>query len=728
MTSLARWCFRHRWLVVALWLVASLGSTIAYHGIGGNFSSNLVLSGTQSYDASALLSRATPPTTGDSEQIVFAVSRGTVRAAAVVRRTDRLLGQIAKLPHVTAVGSPYTAADASQIGRSGKVAYANVTFDVNSSAVPSSEASRYVSLVTGASRRGLDYQAQGDVAANGSPSGSSTALPIGFVAAGLVLLLVFGTLLATALPLLTAAVSLGTGIAVVGLLSNVFSMASFASELALLVGLGVGVDYALFIVTRYRQGRLRGLPIEEAVIQALDTSGRAVMFAGMTVCIAMLGMVALGVSFLYGVAIAASITVAFTVIAALTLLPALLSLFGERVMRRRDRRAIAAGQFCTCDESPGWARWVAIVQRRPAVFAAIAAAIMLVFAAPAMSMRLGSADQSNNSAGSTNYKAYNLLAEGFGPGSNGPLVLVATVTSPAQRDDFATLVASAARNPDVASVSAPSLLPLRIDGARIAVANVVPKGSPQAVSTANLVTSLRNTTIPAIAARSGLHVLVGGQTATFIDIASVLSQKLPLFVGVVVALSCLLLTAVFRSLAIPLTAALMNLLSTGSSLGIVTAIFQFGWLRGLFGVTSTGPIESFLPVLLFPILFGLSMDYEVFLVSRMREEWTRRADNREAVAHGLAATGKTINAAAAIMVLVFAAFVLGGGRIIELFGIGLASAVLFDAVIVRSVIVPSVMLLLGDVNWHLPPILARILPQLRLEGTPLEPVLEPPVV
>ena len=723
MRALARWCFGHRRIVVAIWLVVTVGSTALATGVGSEYSNDLTLPHTESFEASALLHRIQPKRHGDTEQVVIAVAHGSVMSASVRVRTDAMLARIARLPHVTRIGSPYAPGAAGQIAPSGRIAFADVTFNETSSEIGSSEAKRFNALVTGASRGLVQFQASGDIAENGDPSSASTALPIGFIAAGVVLFMVFGTLSATMLPLLTAAVSLGTGIAAVGLLSNVMDVASFASQLSLLIGLGVGIDYALFIVTRYRQGRMRGLGPEDAVVQALDTSGRAVLFAGMTVCIAMLGMLALGVSFLYGVALAASITVAFTVLAALTLLPALLALLGDRALRRRDRRAIAQRRFVFSDESPGWARWTRILQRRPAVFAVSAIVLMLVIGVPFTSMRLGSADAGSDPPGTTTYKAYELLAQGFGPGYNGPIELVAQVSSAAQRAEFRAATAVAAHDPDVASATTPTFLPGGSDRSQVAVASLLPKGSPEAVSTANLVQALRARILPNATGPSALRVLVGGETATFTDVATVLSMKLPLFVGVVVAVSFLLLTAVFRSLAVPFTAALMNLLSTGSSLGIVTAIFQFGWLRGLFGVTSTGPIESFLPVLLFPILFGLSMDYEVFLVARIHEEWHRRGCTRQAVAHGLAATGKTINAAAAIMVLVFAAFVLGGQRVIELFGIGLASAVLLDAVIVRSVIVPSVMLLLGDTNWHLPAVLGRAIPQLRIEGRRLEAAL-----
>jgi RND superfamily putative drug exporter len=451
-------------------------------------------------------------------------------------------------------------------------------------------------------------------------------------------------------------------------------------------------------------------------MEAVDTSGRAVMFAGVIVCVALLGMFALGVSFLYGVAIAASIAVSFTVVAAVTLVPALLGFFGTRVLRRRERRGLADGRVRTSDESSGWARWARWMQRRPAAFALVAALLMALLAVPFLSMRLGSADAGSDPAGTTTRKAYDLLAEGFGPGYNGPLQLVARLSGSAQRAEFVRVERAVAALPDVVAATPPQVLP------GVALAEVYPKGSPQAASTAALLHAVRGRVVPAVTRGTGLRVLVGGQTAIFDDFATLLGHKLPLFLGVVVVVSFVLLVAVFRSLLVPLVAALMNLLSAAAAFGVVTAVFQDGFGAALIGVDKTGPIEAFLPVMMFAILFGLSMDYEVFLVTRIHEEWHRRRDNREAVAHGLAATGRTITAAAAIMILVFAAFILGGTRIIDLFGVGLASAVLLDAVVVRSVLVPALMLWLGEANWALPRGLARFIPHLRVEGTAVRPL------
>ena len=716
MRAAARWCYRHRLLVVALWMVGLIGTTIAAQGIGSSYQDNFSLPQTQSFQAMSLLKRAAPRVAGDVDRLVVATAHGRVTDAAVRTRMNALLARVARMPHVTEIGSPYTAVNAHQVASSGRIAFATITFDRPAGDLPGQEVAAYDRMIQSASGHGVTFAGDGQAAEDGNPSGPSTGLPIGFAAAGVVLLLVFGTLLAVLLPLITAGFALGVSIAVVGLASHLFTIASFSGQLSMLIGLGVGVDYALFIVTRYRQGMLRGLDREDAVVEALDTSGRAVMFAGAIVCVAMLGMMLLGVSFLFGVAVAAAITVAFTVIAAMTLTPALLSLFGSHVLRRSDRRAIATAQFASSDESPAWRRWTDWMAKRPALFAALASCLMLLVAMPFFSMRLGAADASSDPTSTTTHQAYGLLAEGFGPGYNGPLEVVASVNSARQRVAFAAVVDAIRRTADVRHVAGPTYTTNGRTGAGLA--EVYPNGSPQAASTTALLSELRNQVVPEAASRSGLTVLVGGQTAVFADFAAVLTAKLPLFVGIVVLVSSLLLMVVFRSLVVPVAAALMNLMSTASSLGVVTAVFQFGWFDRLLGI-APGPIEAFVPVLMFPILFGLSMDYEVFLVSRIYEEWHHRSDNREAVTHGLAATGKTITAAAAIMVLVFAAFVLGGQRIIEMFGIGLASAVLLDAAIVRSVVVPALMLLLGHANWHMPAWLERRLPHLRVEGSGL---------
>ncbi len=709
MRKLARWCFTHRRLVLVAWLVIAVGGTVISSSVGSNFNASFTLRGAESTNATALLQRNAPAASGSSNQVVIETSTGKVTDPAVRQSVSAMLARLRAVPQVGSVTSPYAPGSANQISRDGSVEFATVTFNQDSDKIPLKDIKQVVAVAKSAASPSVNVQLGGQ-AIGRTNQGGTGGLPIGMGLALVVLLIVFGSPLAAALPLIVAGFALATGVAAMGLLSHVISMPDFSSQLALLIGLGVGVDYALFIVTRYRQALMRGVSSEDAVIQALDTSGRAVLFAGMTVGIALLGMLALGVSLLSGAGIASSVVVAFTVLAALTLLPALLGFFGSRTLTRRARRALGAGELRTSDESPGWARWAGILQRRPALFAAGAAALMLVIAIPFLSMRVGSSDAGSDPASSTTRQAYDLLAKGFGPGFNGPLQLVAKVNAPGQRQQFKQVLTAISHTKNIASVS-----PASVVGGGVATAQVFPKGSPQAASTSDLVTTLRTRVIPG-ASQDRVHVLVGGQTAVFADFSSILSGKLPLFIGVVVLLSFVLLMAVFRSIAIPLMAAVMNLLSVGAAFGVVTAVFQDGWLLSLIGENRTGPIQAFLPVIVFAILFGLSMDYEVFLVSRIYEEWHRRRDNTAAVVHGLAATGRTITAAAAIMVLVFGAFILGGEHVIKLFGVGLAAAVLMDALIVRSILIPGLMLALGKINWALPKSLDRVLPRLNVEG------------
>jgi RND superfamily putative drug exporter len=497
-------------------------------------------------------------------------------------------------------------------------------------------------------------------------------------------------------------------------------MASFTSQLCTLIGLGVGIDYSLFILTRVRSGIRRGLSVQDAVVTAAGTAGRAVLFAGITVCVALLGMVTVGVSVLSGAAIAASVAVLFPMMAAQTLLPALVRIVGKRTLTRRQRAALARGETDIPEASRRWLGWARRVEAHRVMYALGALAVLVALGVPFFSMRQGSADYSTNptSTTTTTYRAYEMLAQGFGPGFSGPLQLVAPINGPADQAAFANVVSAAAHTPAVAATAGPQLLPAGPGHPAVDVANVYPTGSPQDASTAALIGTMRGTVIPDALHASGSHldVLVGGQTALSTDFAGQLSAKLPMFVVVVVALSFLLLMTLFRSLVIPATAAVMNLFSAAAAFGVIVAVFQFGWLKSLVGVSHTGPITPLVPILMFAVLFGLSMDYEVFLVSRMHEEWLKLRDNDAAVRMGQAITGKTITAAAAIMIVVFSSFVITTDRTIKMIGLGMAVAILIDALLIRTVLVPAVMHTFGKANWALPAFLDRRLPRLSLEG------------
>jgi putative drug exporter of the RND superfamily len=696
-----------------------LALAIVNKSAGTSYSDAFQLSGTDSAKAQSLLQDSgLHAQSGETDTIVLRATTGTVTDPAVAAKVTAELATIAKQPAVGAVASPYGPAGATQISKDGRTAFASVTFTQRGSALKKADVQAMVDAGETLRSPSLQVEFGGNAitSLNGNPVSSSESL--GLIAAAIVLFIAFGSLLSMAIPLVSAIFALGTAIEAIGLLSHIITIASIGPTIAALIGLGVGIDYALFIVTRHRNGLRAGLDPEEAAVTALDTSGRAVIFAGGTVAIAMLGLLIVRVSFLSGIGIAAGVMVVLAVAAAITLLPAIFGIFGLRLLSRRQRRHLAANGPSDVNSNGVWARWAEFVQRRPAALSAVALVVMLALCIPVLSLRLGSSDQGNDPASTTTRKAYDLLAEGFGPGYNGPLLLVAQASTAADRDALNSLVTSLRTTPGVASVAEAPAAP----GSSIRTINVTPTTSPQSAQTADLISHLRDTVIPRAETGTTLTVHVGGSTAIFKDFASVLSSKLPLFIAVVVLLGCLLLMLAFRSIVIPLTAAVMNLLSAGAAFGVVVAIFQFGWGSEALGLGKAGPVEAFLPVMMLAILFGLSMDYQVFLVSRMHEEWIHSGDNHKAVRAGQAGTGRVITAAAAIMICVFLAFVLGGQRTIAEFGLGLAAAILLDALLLRTILVPAVMHLIGRANWWLPGWLDRTLPHLSVEGP--EPVVD----
>ena len=711
MAALASWCYRRRLWVVLGWvavLVALGGLTGA---IGTAYSNSFSLPGTESSKALTLLTNAFPKSAGDSDQIVWYVASGSVKDPAIQARMTATLAAVAKSKSVSFVTSPYTPQGAVQISADGHTAYATVNFSKLANQLAKADVTHVINLANAARQPGLEVDIGGAAIEQVNQAPPSSSEGIGVLAAAIILFLAFGSVYAMLLPLIAAVVALGSGIQAIGLLSHGLSFPVIAPTLAALIGLGVGIDYALFIVTRYRNSLKAGMTPEEAVVRSMNTSGRAVIFAGATVCIALLGLLVLRLSFLAGMGIAAAITVLFTMATALTLLPALLGFFGVKVLSKRERRVLASTGPVLEGASGPWARWAAFVQKRPMWLALIAVTTMLVLSVPVFSLRLGLSDAGNDAHGSTTRAAYDRLASGFGPGFNGPLQLVAEVHSPADGAALASLTTTLKTVPGVAAVAAFPSKP----GATLAIINVVPTTSPQSVETTNLITNLRLNIIPRATAGTTLAVYVGGGTAIFTDFADVISGKLPLFIGVIVGLGFLLLVLAFRSLLVPLTAAVMNLLAAGGAFGVVVAVFQWGWGAEALGLGKPGPVEAFLPVIMLAILFGLSMDYQVFLVSRMHEEWVHTRDNTRAVTMGQATTGRVITAAAAIMIFVFGAFVLGGQRVIAEFGIGLATAVFLDAFVLRTVLVPAVMHLFGPANWWLPGWLDRLLPHLSVE-------------
>jgi RND superfamily putative drug exporter len=710
--ALGGWCYRNRWLVLAVWIVALIATAGASQVAGSAFSMKFTLPHTESATAVSLLQKNFPAASGSSDQIVFETTTGTVRDPAVQTRAEAALAKVSALAHVRSVASPFAAAGAKQISSDGTVAYATVTFDGQIGQTPDAAIKKVIATAKTADTAQLKVSLGGADIENTQNSGSAPSTGIGILLALIVLGLAFGALFAAFLPLVTALVAIAIGYSLTGLLSHTFSVAQFATILGILIGLGVGVDYSLFIVTRHRNAIRAGKSVEEAVSLAVNTAGRAVFFAGLTVCIALLGQFALGLSFLYGVAVSATVTVLLTMLSSLTLLPALLGFVGLRVLSRKQRRLLA--QNGPQDEAIGsfWYRWARFLERHPVLPAITAVVVVVIIALPVFTLRLGLDDAGSDPTSTTTRQSYDALVKGFGPGFSGPLQLVAELQNPSDVAAFGTLVDKLATQPGVVSATKPVLSP----NGQVAIANLFPTTSPQAKQTTTLVNHLRHDVLPQAEAGTGVHVLVGGSTAGQVDFAHKLSSKLIPFVAVVVILGFLLLMAVFRSLLVPLVASTMNLLSVGAALGIMNAVFEWGYGHSLFRISAIAPVEVFIPVLMISILFGLSMDYEVFLVSRIHEEWARHKDNREAVTRGQAETGRVITAAALIMILVFASFALGDDVTIKQFGIGLAGAIIIDAFIVRTVIVPALMHLFGRANWWLPGWLDRILPQLNVEG------------
>ncbi|MCX4765177.1 MMPL family transporter [Streptomyces sp. NBC_01275] len=720
MAALARWCVRNRLLAVLLWLLALGGTATAAVVTGSAYSNDYEVPGTESGRAAQLLAEGFPDLGGDSDTVVWHTASGTVRAADVEQTMTRALEKIADLPGIASVSGPYDDQGAARISKDGHTAYATITFEDRAEDIDKAQAQAVVDAAradasdasdASVGSDGLQVELGGAAIGLTESSGGHLAEVVGVVVAAVVLFLAFGSLLASLLPIATALVGVGTAYAGIVLLGHAMTVADFAPMLGMLIGLGVGIDYALFIVTRHRRGLKRGRSVAEAAANAVATTGRAVVFAGATVCIALLGMLILRLGFLNGVAIAASLTVVLTVAASVTLLPALLSFIGPRALSRRERRRLA-------EHGPGpelptgfAARWSAFVERHPKLLGALALVVIAVLALPTFSLRLGTSDQGNDPQSTTTRQAYDLLASSFGAGVNGPLTLVTRVDGAEDRLALDNLDAALRTTEGVASVT-----PVTFDsGGHTAYLTVVPDSAPQSQRTSDLVERLRTEVLPRAEAGTSLDVQVGGVTAGYDDFADVIVGKLPLFVGVVIGLGCLLLLLAFRSVGIPLKAAVMNVAAVAAAFGVVVAIFQWGWGSELLGLGRAGPIEPFLPVIMVSVLFGLSMDYQVFLVSRMYEEWLETGDNRRAVRVGLAETSRVINSAAVIMISVFLAFVLSGDRVIAMFGIALAAAVTLDAFVLRTLLVPALMHLLGAANWWLPRRLDRCLPRISIE-------------
>jgi RND superfamily putative drug exporter len=712
---LARVAFRRRGRVVLAWvaaLVVAMGLSAAF---AGEFTADYSAPGSDSQQAQNLLEDRFPAVAGDTVDVVVRTDAAATDPA-VQTDVTALLDELAALPHVASVEDPYRTSGA--ISPDGQTLVAHLRLDVtNPVDMPIEDAERLLDTADTAERPGLEV-ALGGQSIQFAEQGVVGSETIGIVAAAAILLLTFGTVVAAGLPILVAVMGLAVSGALTGLFAALIDVPDWSTALGAMMGIGLGIDYVLLMVTRFREWRAAGLDPETATAATLDTAGRAVLVAGSTVMVSMLGLFAMGLSYMRGAAVVTIAAVLVVMAAAFTLFPALLGYFGRWIDRLRlplgRRRAVQVAVGGHVEPARGWVRWSRFVDRHSVLASLAGVGVLLALAAPFLGVRFGFPDAGNNVEGTSTRVAYDTLAEGFGEGANGPLLLVADLSESSDPVSLDLLAADVSATAGVAAVSPPQLNP---DG-DTALITVIPTTGPQDGATEDLVRTLRDDVIPQSVDGTGTQAHVGGVTATAIDSNANVAERLPLLIGGVVALSMLVLLLSFRSIVIPVTAALMNLLSVAAAYGVVALVLQGGWAGQLLGIDTETPMPAFIPVLMFAVLFGLSMDYEVFLVSRMREAWMRTRDNGRAIMEGLAGTGRVITAAAAIMVAVFAAFVPSPEVFLKVIGVGMAAAIFVDATVVRMLLVPAVMHLLGRANWSLPASIDRRLPQLHVEGRP----------
>ena len=698
-----RYAYRHagRVILAAVAIIVALGVSFAL--ASGEYANDFSVAGSEAQELFDTLEERFPSNAGDQATVVVKADAG-LDDPTVSADVATLVSRLETLPEVTGVQEPA----ASDISADGTIARINVQYGVQAADLELDSAEALVNLVEEESRPGFQVEAGGQPVSATEEVAIGPAEAIGIAAAIVILLIAFGSIVAMGVPILTALLGLAAGFFLIGIGTNFANLPEFTPQFGAMIGLGVGIDYSLLVVSRFREGVSRGLSVENATVEATNTAGRAVFFAGGTVIIALLGLWASGITAVGWVGTASAVLVAIMVSIALLVLPAVLRYAGPYI----DRWRVPGLKSPSVDSHTGLGyRWSRVVQKRAVLCLVVSVALLLLFAGPILGLRLASSDAGNNPESFTSRRAYDLISEGFGPGANGPIVVGAIVEDPNDAALVEGLPEFLAAQPEVREVLG---LNMNAEGTA-GVISVIPESAPQDEATVDMVNDLRDALRTEFTG-TGVTPLVGGSTALTVDVASQQASRLPIFMGAVILLSFLLLMAVFRSIVVPLQAAAMNLLSVAASIGILVAIFQWGWLAGPLGVSAEGPIEPFLPMMLFAVLFGLSMDYEVFLVSRIREEYLATGDNSEAVSRGLSVTSRVITAAAAIMVSVFASFAINDDRIIKQFGIGLSVAVLLDATIVRLVLIPSLMQLSGKWNWWLPSWLDRALPRISVDG------------
>ncbi len=718
----ARFCVRRRFVVFGVWLLAAVALVAVSHRLGDNTNDNLSLPGTNSQKATDALRSSFPAQANGVSPIVLHAKSGKLTDSKNSSAVNESAADVAKAPYVASVVNPLSSQGSAQLSKDQSTGYLSVGLSVSPGSLSVDQAQTIIDAAAKpAQAAGLQVETGGQLGQKVSKPATESSELIGIIAAMVILTFTFGTVVAMLLPIVGAILGLLCTLAIIRMLSHVATVPTVAPTLATMIGLGVGIDYSLFIVTRHFRGLDDGLELRESIARAAATSGGAVFFAGCTVTIALVSLAVAQIPLVTTMGLMAAVAVVVAVLAALTLLPAMLAILGPRINSLRVRRPPTEEQA----HSGLWAKWASDIAKQPLIAGLAALAILIPLAVPLLSLSLGQQDTAALSTSTTARRAYDQISENFGPGVNGPLIVVASLGSKATSTSdsrLATLQKDVASTTGVAAVT-----PVQLDKAgTTAYFNAVSKAGPAEDATTTLVNTLRNATIPGAEQGTNMTAHVGGTTASYEDLASQISSKLPLQILVVIALSIILLVLAFRSVVIPPQAAVMNILSIGASYGVLTAIFQFGWLSGVIGLPGKVPVVSYVPLFMFAILFGLSMDYEVFLVSQIEEHVNAGDDNKTSVVRGLVTSARVITAAALIMVFVFGSFVLNGDPTVKQFGIGLAVAVILDATVVRCLLVPALMILMGKTNWYMPRWLDRVVPHISIEGAEFFEQRDPP--